>query len=295
MLTTVEVIPSSAPAGAEVRGVNLHQEISANDLSQIEAALHAHGVIFFRGQTLSPEQQVRFSRRFGELETPVLEQYTVPNFRDVMILSNVMKDDKPVGLVDAGRFWHSDSTYRPEPARCSLLHALEVPVAEDGASLGDTWFVRTDRAYDRLAPDMKARLADMKARHSFAVPYERHYNKDTSAIKRDKMTEEQKKATPECIHPVVRTHPATGRKCLYVNEGLTAGFVGMDDAQSEALLYELCEGATPQEEVYRHRWQLGDLLIWDNCMTQHRATGGLSWPQHRRYMHRTTVRGSVPF
>ena len=291
----IEVVPSGRPAGAEIRGVDLGQPVAPADFRIIEDALHAHGVIFFRGNELTPEEQVRFSRQFGELETPVLQQYTVPSWPQVMILSNVMKDGKPVGLVDGGQFWHSDSTYRPAPARCSLLHGIEVPVAADGTPLGDSWFVRTDRAYDRLSPALQQRLATIKARHGFAVPYERHYDKDTSATARDKMTPEQKAATPECIHPVIRTHPATGRKCLYVNEGLTAGFVGMDDAASNQLLAELCAHCTPEEEIYRHRWQRGDVVIWDNCMTQHRATGGHPWPEYRRTMRRTTVKGSIPF
>jgi len=294
-MADIKVIPSGSPAGAEIRGVDLRQPCSAADMQAIEDALHTHGVIFFRGPILSPAEQVRFSRQFGDLETPVLQQYTVPGQPEVIILSNVMKDGKPIGLVDGGRFWHSDSTYRPAPARCSLLHAQEVPLAADGTVLGDTWFVRTDRAYDRLTDAMKERLAGIKARHSFATPYERVYDKDTSATARDKLTPEQRAATPEAVHPVIRTHPATGRPCLYVNEGLTAGFVGMDEAESAALLAELCAHCTPESEIYRHRWQVGDLVIWDNCMTQHCATGGFQWPEQRRTMHRTTVKGSIPF
>jgi len=297
MATVIQVIPTGAHAGAEIRGIDLREEVSAAAFLQVENALHEHGVIFFRGQRVSPVQQERFSRRFGELETPVLEQYTVPGFPNVLILSNVLQDGRPVGLVDAGRFWHSDSTYRPAPARCSLLHAIEVPTDDAGRPLGDTLFIRTDLAYDRLSPEVRERLQGLRARHSFSHPYEKHYDKPASegGGQRDKLTDEQRQRTPESIHPVVRTHPFTGRKCVYVNEGLTAGFVGMEELEGEALLQQLCTLCTPEDMVYRHQWQVGDVLIWDNCMTQHRATGGYEWPRHRRYIHRTTSKGSVPF
>lgn len=292
----VEIVATDAPAGAEIRGVDLKRDVSGDVFAQIEAALHAHGVIFFRGPVLSPEEHMRFSVRFGELETPVLEQYTVPGYRQVAVLSNILEDGKPVGIVDAGNFWHSDSTYRPEPARCSLLHGIEVPT-EDGRPLGDTLFVRTDRAFDKLDDAMRERLSTLKAIHSFSHPYTKFYDRppEEGGGKRAPLTAEQKARTPDSIHPVIRTHPFTGRKCLYVNEGLTAGFVGMDSGEGEKLLEELCALCTPPEEIYRHRWQVGDLLIWDNCMTQHHATGGYTFPRHRRYMRRTTAKGSVPF
>lgn len=292
----LEVIPSGAPAGAEIRGVDLSADLPGADFARIEDALHAYGVICFRDQRLSPARQQAFSMRFGELEVPVLEQYTVPGFRNMLILSNVLENERPVGLVDAGQFWHSDSTYRPIPARCSLLHGIEIPV-ENGEPLGDTLFVRTDLAYDKLPAAKKQTLQGLKAIHSFAHPYKTHYDKpaEQGGGKRDKLTDEQRARTPDSIHPVIRTHPFTGRKCLYVNEGLTAGLVGMDEARAAALLGELCAACTPPEAIYRHRWRVGDLLIWDNCMSQHRATGGYEFPRHRRFMHRTTIKGSVPF
>jgi len=293
----MEIRPTDAPAGAEICGIRLSGDISADQFAAIERALHQYGVVFFRNQDLNPVEHLRFTRLFGELETPVLEQYTVPGHRALIILSNVLKEDgRPVGLVDAGQFWHSDSTYRPEPARCSVLHAIEIPT-EDGRPLGDTLFVRTDTAYDRLSDAMKARLKDMRAIHSFAHPYRKVYERapEEGGGKRDKLTEEQRKAALDAIHPVIRTHPVTGRKCLYVNEGLTAGFVGMDETDSEALLRALCAHCTPKDEIYHHKWQVGDVIIWDNCMTQHHATGGYHWPRQRRYLHRATAKGSVPF
>ena len=296
MEQSVTVVPTSAPVGAEIRGVDLSKEISAAAFAQIEKALHTYGVVYFRKQQLSPEQQMRFSLRFGELETPVLEQYTVPGFPNMLILSNVQRDGVNVGLSDGGHFWHSDSTYRPAPARCSLLYAVEVPF-EGEEPLGDTLFVRTDLAYERLPDRLLDRVRDLKAVHNFSQAYTKQYDKapEEGGGTRDKLTDEQRKKTPDAIHPVIRTHPVSGRKCLYVNEGLTVRFVGLEPDASEELLHELCESCTPSDGIYRHRWQVGDLLIWDNCMTQHRATGGFEWPRHRRYMHRTTVKGSVPF
>lgn len=296
MQQKVTVVPASVHVGAEVQGVDLSQRVTPEIFAQIENALHTYGVIFFRDQHLAPEQQERFSLLFGELETPVLEQYTVPGFRNVLILSNVQRDGVNVGLVDAGQFWHSDSTYRPMPARCSLLHALEIP-EEDGEPLGDTFFVRTDLAYDRLSDEVREQLKSLKAIHSFSHPYAKHYDKspEEGGGKRDKLTDEQRQLVPDSIHPVIRTHPWTGRKCLYVNEGLTAGFVGMETEAGEKLLRGLCDLCTPEDAIYRHKWRVGDVLIWDNCMTQHRATGGYEWPRHRRYLHRTTAQGTAPF
>ncbi|MSP98533.1 MAG: hypothetical protein EXR29_15215, partial [Betaproteobacteria bacterium] len=128
---------------------------------------------------------------------------------------------------------------------------------------------------------------------TYAKYYER--SKEEGGGKRAPLTAEQRARAPDSIHPVIRTHPVTGRKCLYVNEGLTSGFVGMDEAAGESLLEELLAYCTPPEEIYRHSWRVGDLMIWDNCMTQHHAIADYTFPRHRRYVRRTTAKGTVPF
>ena len=176
-----------------------------------------------------------------------------------------------------------------QPSRCSLLYAVEIPF-EKGVALGDTLFVNTSAAYEALPDDMKARLARLKAQHSYTARYQRMQKGGL----RDELDEDQKKAVPEVVHPVVRTHPSTGRKCLYVNEGFTVGIVGMPKDESDALLAGLYDHVTDPRFMYRHQWQVGDLLMWDNCSTQHNAVANYA-PHQRRHMRRTTVRGSVPF
>jgi taurine dioxygenase len=194
-------------------------------------------------------------------------------------------------VADAGRYWHTDLSYVREPSRCSLLYAREVPVAADGRVLGDTLFASTAAAYDALPAPMKARIADLKAVHRYGDRYDRM---EKSGGVRDALSEEQRQQTPDVVHPVVRTHPITRRKCLYVNEGFTVSILGLPEDEGSDLLAELSAHAHKAEFVYRHHWRRGDLLMWDNCQTQHLAVGDYALPQ-RRLMHRTTVKGSAPF
>jgi taurine dioxygenase len=272
--------------------------LSDEVLAEVEGVLNDRGIICIPNQTLSPEEQVRFSRRFGELETPVLEQYTVPNARQMIILSNIVENGVAIGLLDGGQFWHTDSTFRPKPARYTILHAIEVPF--DGEKpLGDTLFVRTDRAYEKLSEEMRERLAGLKAIHSFAKNPAYSGKKDrpntAGGARRAPLTAEQRARTPDATHPIVRTHPKTGRKCVFINEGLTVGIIGVEKDESDALVAKLCSLCTSPEEIYRHKWRVGDVVIWDNCMTQHSATANYTFPQHRRRIHRTTVEGEAPF
>ena len=294
----INIRPTGAPVGAEIRGVDLSQALDDEVFAQIEQAFERHGVLFFRDQQLSPEQLVRFSRRFGELEPSVLKQYLLPGHPDIVVLSNVIEYGKGIGLADAGNHWHSDSSYTAMPARASLLYGREIP-SENGEPLGDTLFVCTAGVYETLPNDMRRRLDGLRAIHGLrdrwagkkAGSEERPIGRGEPA--KAPLTPEQLRIPP-VVHPVVRTHPTTGRKCIYVNEGLTRGFVGLDDEEGEALLNELCLLLTRPERIYRHRWQVGDLVIWDNCSTQHHATFNYRWPEHRRLMHRTTIVGTVP-
>ncbi len=295
MTSAFSVLPLEAPVGAEIRGVDLSELLSDDGLSRIWRAFDEYGVIFFRNQRLTPEQQIRFTKRFGALESTVLSQYSLPDHPEIILISNIQEDGHNIGVADAGNHWHTDSSYKATPAYCSILYAREVPF-EGGRPLGDTLFVPTTGLYDTLPPATRERLDGLQAVHGLHHGY-RRYEKSSEhqgARKRDALTPEQQSLTPEVIHPVVRTHPRTGRKCIYVNQGLIGGFVGMDEAESEALLSELCSLLTAEHRIYRHRWQVGDVLMWDNCATQHRATFDYAWPRHRRLMHRTSIVGTVP-
>ena len=281
---------SSAPLGAEIRGVNLAHDIEDAAFRQIVDLFHEHEVVYFRDQSLTPEQHIAFSRRFGELERHVRQECCRPGYPELFVVSNILENGRPIGSQDAGLFWHSDLCYLREPSRGSLFYAREVPQDTRGNPAGDTLFASATAAYEALPEADKRLLEGLKAVNSYAKGYYR----DRKSGPRKELTEEQKRRTPDVEHPIVRTHPYTRKKCLFVNEGYTARIAGMSEAESDALLARLFEHSTRPEFVYRHRWRAGDLLMWDNCSVQHRAVMDYALPQRRR-MERTTLRGSVPF
>ena len=279
----------SGVIGAEIRGVDLSTPVNDRHFDEIIAAFHAHEVVVFRDQQLTAEQHVAFSRRFGELDINVRSRFNRKDYPEILVVSNVVENGEPIGVQDAGRYWHSDLCYLQEPSRCSLLHALEVPV-KDGVALGDTLFASASAAYEALSPEMKERLAGRRAVNSYVHTYDRKVRD----FNRTPVEKENRTAPPDVMHPVVRTHPQTGKKCLYVNEGYSTSIDGLPQDESDELLEFLFEHITRADFVYRHRWRAGDLLMWDNCLVQHKAVFDYALPFRRR-MERTTVRGSVPF
>ena len=275
--------------GAEILGVDLATHIDGPTLDEIVGALHEHEVVFFRNQDLTPEQHIGFSSRIGTLERHVRADRCRPGYPELFVVSNILENGRPIGSQDAGLFWHSDLCYLKEPSRGSVFYAREVPM-RDGKPVGDTLFASATAAYDALPATTKKRIAGLKAVNS----YEQGYYRDRKSGPRPELTEEQKRRTPDVAHPIARTHPYTRRKCLFVNEGYTSRIAAMDEPESTGLLAELIAHATDPRFVYRHQWQVGDLLIWDNCSTQHRAVTDYELPQ-RRLMERATVRGSAPF
>ena len=287
----LEVVPSSAPLGAEVRGVDIGAGIRQAEVERVRDALHQFKVVVLRNQHLTPEQQIAFSAHFGTLEPHVLPQYLVPGYKELVRVSNVLDDaGKPIGMIDAGRIWHADGHFLEQPNMYSMLYALEIPHDDAGAPLGATKFASTAYAYAQLSDAMKQRLIGLKSVNSLAAVYA--YMHGANAGKnRPPLTEAQKR---EVVHPVVRTHPVTGEKCIYVGRAATTRIIGLPEAESAALIGELADWCVRDEVVYTHRWQAGDLLMWDNCASQHLAVGDYQLPQ-RRLMHRTTVGGLATF
>jgi len=287
--------------GAEISGIDLSQPLDDATFEAVADAFFDNEVVFFRNQKLTPAQQVAFTRRFGILEQHVRKESRLPGHPEILIVSNLL-DEKgnAIGSQDAGRFWHSDLSYKAEPSMLSALYSVEVPM-KDGRILGDTSFASTTAAYAALPEATKKRLQGLKNVHSY-----RYYrNKNAQAqqeelaaggrvIQEHMPTEEQLKTVPDVETPVVRTHPVTKRKGLFLNEAHTSGIVGMPKAEGDALLAELYAHIIKPEFVYTHHWQAGDLLMWDNCAVQHKATFDYDLPQ-RRLMYRTTVRGTAPF
>lgn len=274
---SIEVIPTDAVVGAEIRGVNLDQPLAAADLEAIDTAFNEHGVVFFREQTLSPDQQVAFTRRLGD---EVLNTFGQSNGLpgrpdDIVVISNVVENGKDVGVRRAGEAWHSDMCYTANPPRGTMLYAHEVPV-QDGLTLGDTCFASAAAAYDALPDEMKERVERLEAVFNFA------------GRKRARpITQAQIEAFPEVTHPVVRPHPFTARKCLYIMRDDCTGLVDVRDHEAQTLIAALADHIVRPEFVYRHQWQPGDLLMWDNCTVQHKAIQDYELPL-RRLMHRTT-------
>ena len=279
---SIEVITTGAALGAEIRGVDLSRPLGDNVFALIERAYDEHGVIFFRNQRLTPPQQVAFTRRFGEIEFNIFgERWSVPGSPEIVVVSNVTEDEKPIGVRRAGENWHSDMCYTPQPPRGTMLYAHETPVLH-GLPLGDTEFASAAAAWDALPAPMKQFLEGRRAVFDF-VGRKRAFPPTQAEIDRN----------PPVRHPVARTHPRTGRKCLYVMRDDCTAIEGLETDEAEALIAALADHIVKPAFIYRHQWRPGDLLMWDNCTVQHRAIQDYDLPQ-RRVMHRTTMGGAVP-
>jgi taurine dioxygenase len=282
----LHIKPCSRALGAEITGADLTQALDDATFAQIRAAFYQHEVIYFRGQVLSDEDQIRFSARFGELRQLKLASQSHVTHPEIFVVSNIKKDGKPIGSYDAGSLWHTDGAYLANPHAISALRALEVPL-QDGRTLGDTHFTSVSAAYDALPQPMKKRIEGLQAVQSF----EQHLAKTGGGgVKKDIYS--TVKAAAEVTHPLVRVHPVNGRKCLYVTEGYTARIVGLPEDESRDLIAELASHCIKPEFRYLHNWRQHDLVIWDDCSTQHKAT--FDYPASLpRLMHRTTVIGGT--
>lgn len=278
---------SGAACGAEI-DFDLETEIDDSTFRAIESAFHDNIVVVFRGQHLTNERHIEFSSRFGELEIHIVRKYLLPGFPEILLISNIRNEQgEYIGLADAGFTWHTDTSYRRRPSRCSLLYAKEVP-HRDGQALGDTVFANTIAAYDALPETTKKRIGGLKAIHRYSS------RRRVADSPRPKLTPQQLAETPDIAHPIVRTHPHTGRKSLYVTAGECIGIEGMSQDEAGDLIAELDAHCVRPEFLYRHKWQVGDLLMWDNATSMHLAICDYALPE-RRLMHRTTVIGTVPF
>lgn len=286
--------------GAEITGVDLSQTLDEQTFEEVARAFFDNEVVVFPDQKLTPGQQIAFTRRFGVLEHHVRKEARLADHPEIFIISNILDESgRAIGAQDAGRFWHSDLSYKKEPSLLSALYAIEIPV-KGGRALGDTGFCSTTAAYEALPEDMKQRLSKLRNVHSYRAYRTKNYAAQQEEMARGGRVvqehapnEEQLAGVPDMEAPVVRTHPVTKRKGLFVNEGHTSHIAGMPRADSDRLLSELYAHITRPEFQYWHSWKPGDLLMWDNCAVQHKATFDYDLPL-RRLLYRTTVRGSVP-
>lgn len=278
----LELTPMSDALGVEIGGVDLAAPMNDALFSEIEAAFDAYGVVVFRDQTITPAQQVAFSRKFGEVAlNHNAKDFGVDGNLEIYVISNVTDSGRPVGAPRAGGQWHTDMCYAPRPARATMLHAIEVPVLH-GLSLGDTCFANAAAAWDSLPDALKQRIESRRAVFDFQG------RKRSRVISPDIIAQ-----YPPVRHPIVRTHPRTGRKGLYIMRDDCTGIEGVEDGEAHALIVALADHITRPQNVYRHRWRKGDVVVWDNCTVQHKAIFDYESPQ-RRVMWRTTVEGSAP-
>jgi taurine dioxygenase len=277
--------------GASLDGIDLAQGPSDREFRQILKALGDYGVLCFPKQSLDTEAFARFGAMFGDLEINVANQFHEPGFPQVMVLSNMTKDGKPVGLGDAGQGWHTDMSYSKDVALANVLYAIKVPT-RDGRPLGETQFRNMHAAYEDLPGDIKTRLKGRTATHDFAKFWDMMRARPGS--NRGPLTPEQRAKKPPVLQPIFRTHPITGRTILYCNPGYAMRIDGLPQGESDELLEFLFAHQAKEKYFYAHRWSEGDVLMWDNIGTVHNAV-----PDYRadepRYIRRVQVMASKDY
>jgi taurine dioxygenase len=268
--------PLSPALGLEVLGVDLRNPIGTELAAQLEDVWHRGLVILLRDQDLTEEDEVRFAECFGTL-AKTLNVHHTGKHPATMLISNIRKDGKPIGALPDGEMqFHTDQCYVERPAKGSMLYAIEVPSVG-----GNTLFANAYAAYETLPDEVKRRIDGKRAINA--------YDYTNASVKRGTQLGE---GVPEYSHPVVRTHPATGRKALYVNRLMTLAIEGLPEAESDDLLNVLFDHQEQRKFVYEHVWRVGDILMWDNRCTLHARTDFSS--AERRLMRRVTILGEKP-
>ncbi|MBZ0324739.1 MAG: TauD/TfdA family dioxygenase [Alphaproteobacteria bacterium] len=289
--STIQTRRLSYALGGEIVDFKLDADMSDETVAELRQALLDHLVIVFRGQDLSPADQVMVSRRFGDcMVTPGLDRWVDPEYPELFIVTNKRNPDgTPSETRHTARKWHSDQSFMAVPSLGSLLYCVEKPKIG-----GDTMFANMYMAYDALSDTMKKTLEGLRAIHDYF--YYSAFKDGTRAP----FTADELAKVPPVSHPVVRTHPETGRKLIYVNESLTSRFDGMTEEESRPLLEFLFRHLSQPAFTYRHNWQVGDLVFWDNRATQHMAPPDydiehMDAAENHRYMRRTTIAGTKPY
>ena len=271
---TFEIRKLTASFGAEVLGIDLTEEIRPEVLAEIKTLWAEHQLLLFRGQSLEEKDAVNFSGHLGDLEIHVRHEYLSPDNPEILYVSNMKKDGKAIGILsDTEVGWHYDQIYLPRPAVGSLLYAVMLP-----ANGGQTSFADMSAAYESLSDDIKATLKGRKATQSYEA-FNNQYSVPTNS--------DQKKRTPDIEQPIIRTHPISGRKALYICPGMTTEIVGLPEDESRALLDHLFDWSVKPEFVYTHNRAHGDAVLWDNAATMHRREPFDG--NEDRLMKRTTI------
>lgn len=282
----MEVIPTGAALGAEVRGLDLTGPLDAEAFDALQQAWYDHSVLLFRGQSLDDEALIAFSKNFGALDIAPASATDMAGTQEksrpeIWIISNVVENGKPIGaLGDKEAEWHTDMSYVAEPPMASVLHSLEIPKAG-----GDTSFGNMYKALETLPDDLRREIEHRIANHDSSMTSVGELRAGAGAVV-------DVRSAPGAKHPMVRVHPATGGKALYLGRRMNGYVEGMDVAASERLLDALWAHCTKPEFTWTHQWRVGDLLIWDNRCTIHRRDSFSG--AERRVMHRTQIKGDTP-
>ena len=275
----MQLIPSGRLLGAKIEDLDLSRPLEEGEVEDVVQALGRYGVVCFPRQKLTARQQRDFAARFGELEVNVASgPYQEPGIPEVMTLSNIVKDGKPIGLSDAGQDWHTDMSYSKTIAFANVLYALEVP-RRNGKTLGDTEFSSMQAAYEGLPDNLKKKLEGMTVLHDFNKFWEMMRREKGS--KRPPLTEAQRKQKPPVSHPIFLEHPITRRKVLYANPGYSMRINELPQKESDRVLEFLFEHQLKHEYRYRHQWSEGDVLMWENFGTIHNAIADYGPGEHR--------------
>lgn len=278
--TRPDFTPLKDTIGARVDGIDLSRPMSAAVFDRIRAAMVEYTLLYLPGQNLTPEQHVAFSRRFGELEDHVLSNFCLPGHSEIFVVSNIVQDGRHIGAHGGSKHFHSDLSYMEEPSLGSVFYCLECPDVG-----GETAFASMFAAYDALPEKRKRWLKGRKVVNDYVWNYERNLQP-----KRGPLTEAQKAKTPPVVQPAVLRHPENGRPALYISNNVSRRFDGMEEAESREIIEELTAFATQPQFGYTHKWTPGDVLIWDNRSTVHKACP-FDEEATRRRMHRTTICG----
>jgi taurine dioxygenase len=278
---SLRVRPLHETFGAEVSGVDLSRPMDDAALAAIADAWRRYSILLFRGVRMTPAQHVAFTRRFGPLHMMEPPEFNLPEHAEVLVVSNVEKDNKPIGMKRAGWGWHSDGEDKVLPNAGSFIYALQLPPQD-----GDTLYADTYAAFAALPDDVRRTIMGRRACFSRARFHEVYYPHLPP------LTEAQKKARPDVWHPIARRHPISGWTSLYIGRWAYR-IEGLPDAEAQELIDFLKDFATRADFVYRHRWRVGDALLWDNRCTQHCATP-FDDSKYQRLMHRTTLEGEAP-
>jgi alpha-ketoglutarate-dependent taurine dioxygenase len=273
----MKVTGSGETLGATIEGLDLARPLSRENFDSVVGALGRYGVVRFPGQKLTGRQLADFSGRFGELEINVANAFQEPGIPEVMILSNIVENGKPIGLADAGQDWHTDMSYSSTIAFANVLYGVRIP-RRGGEPLGATEFSNMHAAYDGLPAEMKRDLEGMTVLHDFGKFWEMMRDRGSP---RPPLTEAQRRAKPPVSHPVFLIHPITGRRVLYANPGYSVRINELPAEESERTLAFLFEHQLKPEYRYAFRWQEGDVLMWEDMGTIHNAVADYDPDEHR--------------